>query len=163
MDPKKRFFLKNPPGFLAFEKSSSKLTSNQPFWTKKIQPGRQEGPKTAKMGYFWRYQSSSKLTSNGPIWLKQIYRDIKFILRGLPGRCDLHKLCINVQLNGGDGVKKQMQPAMRLQMSTIVLSRSVQFITRFRKTLLRVTFPAFHFLIFEVMRCFSDQLKFPDL
>merc|ERR1712155_207830 len=51
MDPKKRFFLKNPPGFLAFEKSSSKLTSN------------------------------------GPIWLKQIYRDIKFILRGLPGRC----------------------------------------------------------------------------
>ena len=69
----------------------------------------------------------------------------------------------NVQLNGGDGVKKQMQPAMRLQMSTIVLSRSVQFITRFRKTLLRVTFPAFHFLIFEVMRCFSDQLKFPDL
>ena len=75
----------------------------------------------------------------------------------------LNKLYINVQLNGGDGVKKQMQPAMRLQMSTIVLSRSVQFITRFRKTLLRVTFPAFHFLIFEVMRCFSDQLKFPDL
>ena len=52
MDPKKRFFLKNPPGFLAFEKSSSKLTSNRPFW------------------------------------LKQIYRDIKFILRGLPERCD---------------------------------------------------------------------------
>ena len=51
MDPKKRFFLKNPPGFLAFEKSSSKLTSNRPFW------------------------------------LKQIYRDIKFILRGLPERC----------------------------------------------------------------------------
>ena len=95
----------------------------------------------------------------------------------------LHKLYINVQLSGLDGfiesnvlaqtvhqcnvqlngVKKQMQPAMRLQMSTIVLSRSVQFITRFRKTLLRVTFPAFYFLIFEVMRCFSDQLKFPDL
>ena len=53
MDPKKRFFLKNPPGFLAFEKSSSKLTSNRSFW------------------------------------LKQIYRDIKFILRGLPGRCAL--------------------------------------------------------------------------
>ena len=51
MDPKKRFFLKNPPGFLAFEKSSSKLTSNRPFW------------------------------------LKQIFRDIKFILRGLPERC----------------------------------------------------------------------------
>ena len=51
MDPKKRFFLKNPPGFLAFEKSSSKLTSNRPFW------------------------------------LTQIYRDIKFILRGLPERC----------------------------------------------------------------------------
>ena len=31
----------------------------QAFWTKKIQPGRQEGPKTAKMGYFWRYQNSS--------------------------------------------------------------------------------------------------------
>ena len=45
-------FLKNPPGFLAFEKSSSNLTSNRPFW------------------------------------LKQIYRDIKFILRGLPGRCE---------------------------------------------------------------------------
>ena len=53
MDPKKHFFLKNPPGFLAFEKSSSKLTSNRPFW------------------------------------LKQIYRDIKFILRGLPERCDV--------------------------------------------------------------------------
>ena len=52
MDPKKRFFLKNPPGFLAFEKSSSKLTSN------------------------------------GPFWLKQIYRDMKFISRGLPGRCE---------------------------------------------------------------------------
>ena len=51
MDPKKRFFLKNPPGFLAYEKSSSKLTSNRPFW------------------------------------LKQIYRDIKFIRRGLPDRC----------------------------------------------------------------------------
>ena len=36
MDPKKRFFLKNPPGFLAFEKSSSKLTSNRPFWLKQI-------------------------------------------------------------------------------------------------------------------------------
>ena len=24
---------------------------------------------------------------NGPIWLKQIYRDMKFILRGLPERC----------------------------------------------------------------------------
>ena len=53
MDPKKRFFLKNPPGFWTFEKSSSKLTSNRPFW------------------------------------LKKIYRDIKFILRGLPERCDL--------------------------------------------------------------------------
>ena len=53
MDPKKRFFLKNPPGFWTFEKSSLKLTSNRPFW------------------------------------LKQIYRDIKFILRGLPGRCVL--------------------------------------------------------------------------
>ena len=53
MDPKKRFFLKNPPGFWTFEKSSSKLTSNRPFW------------------------------------LKQIYRDIKFILRGLPGRCEI--------------------------------------------------------------------------
>ena len=30
----------------------------QPFWTKKIQPGRQEGPKTAKMGCFWRYQNT---------------------------------------------------------------------------------------------------------
>ena len=48
----KMFFLKNPPGFLAFETSSSNLTSNRPFW------------------------------------LKQIYRDIKFILRGLPGRCE---------------------------------------------------------------------------
>ena len=52
MNPKKRFFLKNPPGFLAFEKSSSKLTSKRPFW------------------------------------LNQIYRDIKFILRGLPERCE---------------------------------------------------------------------------
>ena len=56
MDPKKRFFLKNSPGFLAFEKSSSKLTSNRPFW------------------------------------LKQIYRDIEFILRGLPGRCEVRFL-----------------------------------------------------------------------
>ena len=31
MDPKKRFFLKNPPGFSAFETSSSNLTSNRPF------------------------------------------------------------------------------------------------------------------------------------
>ena len=54
MDPKKRFFLKNPPGFLAFEKSSSKLTSNRPFR------------------------------------LKPIYRDIEFILRGLPERCGLY-------------------------------------------------------------------------
>ena len=46
-------FLKNPPGFLAFEKSSSNLTSNRPFW------------------------------------LKQIYRDIKFVLKRLPGRCEL--------------------------------------------------------------------------
>ena len=53
MDPKKRFFLKNPPGFLAFETSSSNLTSNRPFW------------------------------------LKQIYRDIKFVLKRLPGRCDI--------------------------------------------------------------------------
>ena len=29
-------FLKNPPGFLAFEKSSSNLTSNRPFWLKQI-------------------------------------------------------------------------------------------------------------------------------
>ena len=28
----------------------------QAFWTKKIQPGRQEGPKTAKMGVFWYLQ-----------------------------------------------------------------------------------------------------------
>ena len=68
----------------------------------------------------------------------------------------LHKLYINVQPSGRDGVKKQKQPAMILQMSTIVLSRSVQFITRFRKTLLRVTSPAFHFVIFEVMRCFVE-------
>ena len=53
MDPKKRFFLKNPPGFLAFETSSSNLTSNRPFW------------------------------------LKEIYRDIKFVLKRLPGRCAL--------------------------------------------------------------------------
>ena len=32
MDPKKRFFLKNPPGFSAFETSSWILTSNRPFW-----------------------------------------------------------------------------------------------------------------------------------
>ena len=32
MDPKQRFFLKNPPGFLAFETSSS----NRPFWLKQI-------------------------------------------------------------------------------------------------------------------------------
>ena len=31
MNPKKRFFLKNPPGFSAFETSSSNLTSNRPF------------------------------------------------------------------------------------------------------------------------------------
>ena len=66
MDPKKRFFLKNPPGFLAFEKSSSKLTSNRPFW------------------------------------LKQIYRDIKFILRGLPERCvaitEQDKWCIQMMI-----------------------------------------------------------------
>ena len=30
----------------------------QPFWTIKIRPGRQEGPKTAKIGYFWRYKYS---------------------------------------------------------------------------------------------------------
>ena len=36
MDPKKRFFLKNPPGFLAFETSSSNLTSNRPFGLKQI-------------------------------------------------------------------------------------------------------------------------------
>ena len=53
MDPKKRFFLKNPPGFLAFETSSSNLTSNRPFW------------------------------------LKQIYRDIKFVLKRLPRRCEV--------------------------------------------------------------------------
>ena len=57
MDPKKRFFLKNPPGFLAFETSSSNLTSNRPFW------------------------------------LKQIYRDIKFVLKRLPGRCGKGKKC----------------------------------------------------------------------
>ena len=32
MDPKKHFFLKNPPGFLAFETSSCILTSNRSFW-----------------------------------------------------------------------------------------------------------------------------------
>ena len=38
---------------------------------------------------FWTFEkSSSKLTSNGPIWLEQIYRDMKFILRGHPERCD---------------------------------------------------------------------------
>ena len=36
MDPKKRFFLKNPPGFSAFETSSSNLTSNRPFGLKQI-------------------------------------------------------------------------------------------------------------------------------
>ena len=35
-DPKKTFFLKNPPGFLAFETSSSNLTSNRPFGLKQI-------------------------------------------------------------------------------------------------------------------------------
>ena len=75
----------------------------------------------------------------------------------------MQKLYINVQPSGRDGVKKEMQPAMRLQMSTIVLSRSVQFITRFRKTLLRVTFPAFYFLILEVLRGLGDELKFPEL
>ena len=34
MDHKKRFFLKNPPGFSAFETSSSNLTSNRPFGLK---------------------------------------------------------------------------------------------------------------------------------
>ena len=50
MDPKNQFFLKNLPGFLAFETSSS----------------------------------------NRPFWLKQIYRDIKFVLSRLPGRCELN-------------------------------------------------------------------------
>ena len=69
MDPKKRFFLKNPPGFLAFEKSSSNLTSNWPFW------------------------------------LKQIYQDIKFILRGLPGRCErLEIFCVQ---NSGKKLSRQ--------------------------------------------------------
>ena len=31
MDPKKHFFLKNPPGLWTFETSSSNLTSNRPF------------------------------------------------------------------------------------------------------------------------------------
>ena len=35
MDPK-NVFLKNPPGFSAFETSSSKLTSNRPFGLKQI-------------------------------------------------------------------------------------------------------------------------------
>ena len=38
----------------------------QPFWTIKIQPGWQEGPKTAKMGYFWRYQNTPILAVFGP-------------------------------------------------------------------------------------------------
>ena len=38
----------------------------QAFWTKKIQPGQQEGPKTAKMGYFWRYQNTPILAVFGP-------------------------------------------------------------------------------------------------
>ena len=33
-----------------------------------------------------------QLTSNRPFWLKQIYRDIEFILRGLPGRCEVRFL-----------------------------------------------------------------------
>ena len=36
MDPKKRFFLKNPPGFWTFETSSWILTSNRPFWSAPI-------------------------------------------------------------------------------------------------------------------------------
>ena len=64
----------------------------------------------------------------------------------------LNKLYINVQPSGRDGVKKQMQPAMRLQMSTIVLSRSVQFITRFTKNMLRITFPAF-FISWSLKSC----------
>ena len=50
MDPKNVFSQKSP-GFLAFETSSSNLTSNRPFG------------------------------------LKQIYRDIKFVLKRLPGQC----------------------------------------------------------------------------
>ena len=66
----KTIFLKNPPGFLAFEKSSSKLTSNRQFW------------------------------------LKQIYRDIKFILRGLPGRCGEH---IVIESFSGSSAAGQIQ------------------------------------------------------
>ena len=38
----------------------------QPFWTKKTQPGRQEGPKTAKMGVFWYLQKYPILAVFGP-------------------------------------------------------------------------------------------------
>ena len=58
-------------------------TFSSHFEPKKFNRVGRRGQKQPKWGYF----GTSKHTSNGPIWLKQIYRDIKFILRGLPGRC----------------------------------------------------------------------------
>merc|ERR1711873_319737 len=52
------------------------------------------GQKQPKWGYFGTSKSSSKHTSNGPIWLKQIYRDMKFISRGLPGQCGIGYICL---------------------------------------------------------------------
>ena len=64
-------------------------TFSNHFEPKKFNRVGRRGQKQPKWGIFGAFEkSSSKLTSNWPFWLKQIYRDIKFILRGLPERCD---------------------------------------------------------------------------
>ena len=58
------------------------------FEPKKIDQVGRRGQKQPKLGIF-EGTNIGQFWSNRPFWLKQIYRDIKFILRGLPGRCDL--------------------------------------------------------------------------
>ena len=107
MDPKKRFFLKNPPGFLAFEKSSSKLTSNRPFW------------------------------------LKQIYRDIKFVLKRLPGRC---------------GPNLQVRENRKNHMFPIASEAAMALTKRSRRDTSRIVFENNSYLLYSIFESSSFVL-----